>query len=726
MSVLLVLIALLGYPPSNEGRARQCRFDAVQDSLNARFVGNWPFGFGWTLSLDTHRDIGFISSGAGAFILDLSNPAAPAKLGEIRRRKVVEQLKQQDSLLAIVKRWDDEIELWNVADPAQPAKLAVIPVQLAYAVEFKGRYLYVGDRERFRVVDIQNPGSPVELGSCGGYAGVYSIVVTDTLAYITVQDTGFRVINIRDPASPREIGAWNRMFVNGLAVAGDYVHCVSDSGLRVVNVSDPSNPYQVGSCQTLGFHSDRVVVRDSYAYVADDNAGLTIVDVRDPTRPFVAANWRPPYYTVEDVALLDSFAFLSSWSGKPGLWIINIANPLAPFEAGSYRLAGWSSGVVVEGSYAYLAEWHTGLRILDVTNPACPLEKGAFLTEYGAANVAVRETVAYLPEIGFGGLWVLNVSDPTAPSELGFCPTPGGAEDCALRDSCALVAAGMHGLRVINVADPARPYEMGFLDTPGYARYVEIHDSLAYVADESGGLRIVCIGNPASPREIGAVALDNNPVVLAVKDSVAYVGGHDGNMVVVDVRDPSSPRPIGLYRTRGPCFGVEVAGNYAYVSDWFLVGFHIVDISDPSNPFQAGYYYAPNCPYGLAFNSPYVYVTTGLCGLQVYESLLAGVAEKGPPGGSQTRSSALAVYPNPTTSRFVARWSRSIPAGARSPVLRIYDAAGSCVKSEVLRTGNRPEQVISLEGFNDGVYFVGLGGEEPKVKLLVVGAKPRR
>ncbi|MEO0085716.1 MAG: T9SS type A sorting domain-containing protein [candidate division WOR-3 bacterium] len=723
-------MSLIGHLPGHNPSLVEPKLSRKQDSLNARFVGNWPFGFGWTLSLDTCRDIGFISSGAGVFILDLSSPAVPAKLGEIRCRSSVELLRHQDSILYIASQRDrvSGIGVWDVADPTSPTELTFIPVYHLQAIEVNGRYLYAGDQERLRVFDIQNPGRPVEVGSCGGYSGVHFISVADTLAVIAVLEGGFRVINIQNPTNPYQIGAWSpRLVVNGLAVADGYAYCVSDSGLRVVDVSDPANPYQVGSCRTLGFHSDRVVVRDSYAFVADDNAGLTIVDVRDPARPSVAANWTPPYYTVEDVELLDSFAFLPSWSGKPGLWIINVANPLAPFEAGSYRLAGWSFGVVVENGYAYLAEWDIGLRILDITNPACPEELGKFLTEYGADNVAVRETIAYLPAYDQpGGLRVLSVRDPSAPYELGFCPTRGGAHDCALRNSFAFVADGTEGLRAIDVANPSSPREVGFLDTPGYARHIEIQDSLAYVADESGGLRIVNIQDPTQLAEVGAIALQNYPVVLRVRDSLAFVGGYYGDMVIVNVRDPSAPYPVGTFRTAGPCWGVDVSGHYAYVSDWFLWGFHIVDIGDPSNPHQVGYYLTPSTTYGIAFSSPYVYVTTGWCGLHIYESLLAGL-EESPPPRETAGLSALTVYPNPATSEFVVRLGNHMSSiGGQPPVLQVFDAAGSRVKREVLSAGNKREHFVSIEGLSDGVYFVGLEGLERKVKLLVTGTRTRR
>ena len=49
----------------------------AQDSLNCRFVGNWPFGFSEAVALDPARNLAFCGSGGGVYVLDVSNPAQP-------------------------------------------------------------------------------------------------------------------------------------------------------------------------------------------------------------------------------------------------------------------------------------------------------------------------------------------------------------------------------------------------------------------------------------------------------------------------------------------------------------------------------------------------------------------------------------------------------------------------------------------------------------------------
>lgn len=42
------------------------------DSLNVRFVGNWPFGKSYAVAIDSARNLAFCGSGGGVYILDVS------------------------------------------------------------------------------------------------------------------------------------------------------------------------------------------------------------------------------------------------------------------------------------------------------------------------------------------------------------------------------------------------------------------------------------------------------------------------------------------------------------------------------------------------------------------------------------------------------------------------------------------------------------------------------
>jgi hypothetical protein len=66
---------------------------AQADSLNCREKGAWPFGPSNAVAVDPARNLAFMGSGGGVYILDIANPAQPVKLSEaIHTRGDVEGL----------------------------------------------------------------------------------------------------------------------------------------------------------------------------------------------------------------------------------------------------------------------------------------------------------------------------------------------------------------------------------------------------------------------------------------------------------------------------------------------------------------------------------------------------------------------------------------------------------------------------------------------------------
>jgi hypothetical protein len=112
-----------------------------------------------------------------------------------------------------------------------------------------------------------------------------------------------------------------------------------------------------------------------------------------------------------------------------------------------------------------VAENLSGLRVIDVSNPAAPVELGSFITPGFATGVEVVGGLAYVAS-GTYGLWVIDVSNPAAPVEIGFLDTPGSATDVAVVGGLAYVADSHFGLRVIDVSNPAAPVEIGALGKP--------------------------------------------------------------------------------------------------------------------------------------------------------------------------------------------------------------------------------------------------------------------
>ena len=166
MFCFFTLLSAMDYEPINHyEEAGGVKFD----SLNVRFVGNWPFGPSYAVAYDSARSLVFCGSGGGVYILDVQDPS-PVKISDIRTRGIVRGL-----------FYDSFLERLYIAD--------------AHA--------------GLRVIDISNPSNPVEVGyyDTPGYA--WDVAVSGSYAYIADGISGLRVIDISNPSNPVEVGYYD-------------------------------------------------------------------------------------------------------------------------------------------------------------------------------------------------------------------------------------------------------------------------------------------------------------------------------------------------------------------------------------------------------------------------------------------------------------------------------------------------------------------------------------
>jgi PKD repeat protein len=497
----------------------------------------------------------------------------------------------------------------DVSDPAHPAVIGqtgVLP-GIVQGVAVSGNYAYVADGGGgLRIINISDPAHPSEVGFYDTPGVAYGVAVSGNYAYVADGGAGLRIINVANPAHPTEAGFYDTPgYAFGVAVSGNYAYVADDyAGLRIINVADPAYPTEAGYCETL-YYARGVAVSGNYAYVADDYAGLRIINVADPAYPTEVGFYDTPGVAY-GVAVSGSYAYVADWDA--GLRIINVADPAHPSQASFYDTPGWAESVAVAGNYAYVADGYGGqrLRIINVSNPAHPTEAGFYDTPGYAFGVAVSGGYAYVAD-GYAGLRVINVADPAHPTEAGFYDTPGWAEGVAVAGNYAYVADGGSGLRIINVSNPAHPTEAGFYDTPGDARDVAVSGNYAYVADDYAGLRIINVADPAYPTEAGFYDALGVAYGVAVSGSYAYVANRDGGLRIINVADPAHPRQASFYDTPGWAYDVAVSGNYAYIADGWM-GLRIINVSNPAAPTEVGSYDTPGDARGVAVAGNYAYL----------------------------------------------------------------------------------------------------------------------
>ena len=295
-----------------------------------------------------------------------------------------------------------------------PELVGSLPGDNYRAIAASGDYAYVGT-DIFRVIDVSNPSTPVEVGFTDLPGTALDIAVEGNYAYVgVVSNTGLGVIDVTWPTAPVEVG-----FVptpdrpSGVAVSDGYAYVANEVGLRVIDVTTPAFPFEVGFLDPPGREWD-VAVAGGYAYLMAEDAippfynfgRLSVIDVSTPSSPVEMGFVEGP--GSKRVAVSGGYVYVTS-SDDPGAWpvpgigVIDASNPSAPVEVGFLGMSD-PSGVAVSGGYAYVSDYEGGLRVIDVSEPTAPVEVG-FYQSY-ASGVAVSD--GYVSLVALGGLYVFR------------------------------------------------------------------------------------------------------------------------------------------------------------------------------------------------------------------------------------------------------------------------------------------------------------------------------
>ncbi|MCP5516642.1 MAG: hypothetical protein H7A45_05190 [Verrucomicrobiales bacterium] len=349
----------------------------------------------------------------------------------------------------------------------------------------------------------------------------------------------------------------------------------------------------VGGYDTGGAVYD-VVMAGNHAYVAT-SSGLQVIDMSEPSDPrqegicsTIGHAW--------GVVISGSYAFVACLEG--GLQVVDISNPAIPQRVGGYITGGFSRSVAVSGNHAFVAVEDSDLQVLDISDPLNPQRVGGYGVSSGA--IAVSGNHAYVLTVG-SELQVLDISNPANPRRVSIM---GGVEgSLAIQGEHAYVAGslqdgeGMHaGLKVIDISAPANPHEVGRYNASGY----DVHDVFvsgnhAYLTENAANpasrLIVVDVSDSGNPRQVGSYDTDFGfyGADVAVSGNYAYVasGREQSSHQVIDISDPTSPRGVGSYQT-STSLDLAVAGDHAYVTTWS--GLQVFDISHPASPQPVGAY----------------------------------------------------------------------------------------------------------------------------------------
>ncbi len=132
-----------------------------------------------------------------------------------------------------------------------------------------------------RIIDVSDLTVAVEIGHFlpeRGNIDARAVDVVGSLAFLAVGKPGFSIIEVSDPGNPIEVGYYDTpRSARSISVFGSLAFVGESRWLRVFDISVPSEPREIDSYK-MPASIRKVQLEDSKVYVAASEAGLMILE----------------------------------------------------------------------------------------------------------------------------------------------------------------------------------------------------------------------------------------------------------------------------------------------------------------------------------------------------------------------------------------------------------------------------------------------------------------
>ncbi len=484
----------------------------------------------------------------GAFVVNISNPAAPFVIATIPAARVLD-LAVSDDVLYVVDGIDTSLEAWDVSTPGAPSFLSTynpggFPV---WYVEARASTVFVGDAGgRVRSLNYAAPSVPVLLDTISTAGGVFDMDIRIGLL-AAAGAGGIEIIDISNPASLSSLSVvaagLNSPVVFGQSAGVPVLyHTNLLSSLVCTTLANPASPAFGSVIRTnlpfpfSGIYQCHAVGSRLYTSLF---ASFQIYDMIVPTSPDLVLDAIVVPYSTESMAVLGDHLITLE---DDRLITFDTSNPAAPTFASSVALAPFTIGFDVESTRAYVADSNTGLRTYNYTNPAAPALLGTSAVADDLRSLRIEGTTAYFTDDH--DLFVYDVSDPGVSILRGRVQLGNFSSGDIISAERGTVVIGddFDDVILVDVSDAANPVVVATL-SPRSGETIEdisVHDGILCLLQSDERIDIYDITNPASPTLRSNFTMIN-AASLTLAGSILMVCDTDGLARFSDIARPSSP-----------------------------------------------------------------------------------------------------------------------------------------------------------------------------------------
>lgn len=355
-----------------------------------------PTGTGLYDALRLEGDLAYVVGGASLFLYDVSNPAAPRRLSELKRDTGYSSdfaVWNKRAFFAV-----SNVHVVDATDPARPRPEIIDPNDSAARVRnpfedhfgsasdvaVDGRYAYVADYfSGMHIIDISDSAQPRRVASVGTQAA--SVAVAKGYAYVRKgipwerTPQSLEIYDVVEPKAPRQVATvplsspFNVSEAQGVYVFGSNCFVATTAGLVVFDVSNPTQPRRVATVSSSAFQTAlRMVASGNHLYVTTKGGGLRTLDISNPSSPREVGR-RELNVDARDVALSGDQVF---WSGPQGVHVENVSNPSRPVQVGT--IFKFMPALATSRGHLFVSDYYTtGLKVYALNPSGLPTEMGS-------------------------------------------------------------------------------------------------------------------------------------------------------------------------------------------------------------------------------------------------------------------------------------------------------------------------------------------------------------
>lgn len=593
---------------------------------------------GSTQTVAVSGDTAYAGIGLSLTAVDFSDPAKPKVLGKnVPFTDTLQDIFIQGKT-AYVAAGSAGLQIVDISDPSQ-LKLLGSWQSSAFAegIAVAGKTAYLANGAKgISILDISDPSKPKQIASAYTENYAFDVICAGDYAYIAAGDAGLLILDIKDPAKPKELA---QLDTNGYAyeaVQSEKTVYVADAwaGVQVVNVADPAKPVLITSIATSGW-SLGVAVADKKLVSANGGQGFDLIDVKNTAAPVIKSTYfKEPSEsdaTPRRVVITDDLLLVADTTN--GLRLVDISFSMMPKQKGIYSPLANARRLTIKDDYAYVATASEGsMAILNIADPMNPYQVSKFQADGIAVDVVLNGSYATLGTFEeFTNCYTLidisKADDPTLSDVIDLQSLICGAPRQMAAQGDFIYSADEWGLSIYDVSKPGEITTAGRIELQQEGHQtlaLAVSGNFAYVGDAGAGLKIIDVSDPTNPKFVTVYKYGLNVGSVASSGDVLYLGHYGEGITSVSNKKPGAmPTLLGKYQTQGSVEEAVISESMLVASEG-SGGLEILDVSNPAKIQFIEAIKTPGFAWASVINGDYIYTADGAAGVLIFKKGAAG------------------------------------------------------------------------------------------------------